>query len=1426
MGEKRLMDQAASPKEQSARRLTAAQAGMLFESLAQPTSGVYFAEIAAILDRSIDLDQFRAAWGDVIARHDALRSTFGWNDEGAPVQIVHAGAPNEVWTETLVGPETPENHLAAIRRAPFDPSDFSALGLHLFRRDNGDTTFLWRCHHALIDDWSASLVLEDVDATYRAHASGIDFTPQTAGSYAAFSDWLNDRNSGAAKTHWRQRFSKFDEPTRLPFPKPQNSNRRPETHQQHQFELTSEETARLTAAARTAGVPLASLVTTAWGLMLRRVADRKDIAFGVAASQRAPEIPDIENAIGNFVTVLPTRLNADNAASVEELVVAAADCTFEDMEHAHLSLGEIGAVNNFSADTSLFDTIVSIESNWTNTRTREESVFQEISVRDQSHYSVSLLAFPGDRFSFRVQFDQKRLDTADAKTMGDLYKTVLVASADKMRTPAASLQQLPAAMQSRIDAALTGPAPVFHLDSVEQAFEAWADKTPDAPALITSSDSLTYKELNELAECWAHAIVHELNERAPKRQPRIAIVSGRSKESIAAMLGALKAGAAYIPIDSASPRQRLQTILEDCGPDIIIADENAAHSLQSISAPILLLSRSPTPLNRQQRTETISGDLAYILYTSGSSGKPKGVAVSRNALAYSTASRNDFYDTPPKAFLLLSPLFFDSSVAGLFWTLTSGGALVLPGDDEITDIKAISSLVRRSSASHTLGVPAFLTQLCELSANEDLASLNTVIAAGEALQGDAATRIMKNAPGRRLYNEYGPTEATVWCAVHEYSGDASSGSNVPIGRPIPGARLFIRDNQGRDCPPNIPGELFVAGPGLASGYVNDNGDAIGGFKNDPRAPDGKIYATGDRVRLDHNGNIHFLGRMDRQFKRAGRRIDPTEIEAALLAIEGVNEAYIKIDRTESRPKIVAFVAGEINIDDVTIRAALSDQLPDWMTPDTIHRMDTLPRNARGKIDSEALKAPAKSARTDPKSLSETERRLASIWRQALSANGAIGPDDNFFALGGDSLIAMRLLHDIEKAFGQQFPFSLIGRLSTLRSQASAIERHLRDDERALNAGAPHTHKTLLPDEIETLRSYTARWPGSALGQNGLVRILNKNGRKRPLVWCFNDAFEFRRLASRLGRDQPIYGFRSGNLVLDMSPASHQTQNNRVAETIVSELLHVLPDRPIVLGGNCQGAAIALDIALAFSREDKAVERIILMEATPRRPFGGNVTFIFGKRSALNPFNQFADPETGLRKYFPKATITQIPGGHGDYFRRLTIHHLARAIKSSIQQDNEGVALSPDINNPSVHGKAFSWPDRVHMQAFHPGETRTITLTCMNNGSEDWAATTNSGLLLINRWKTPDGEVTHLHDGAAPISSVWKSGAAMEFEITVTAPKKTGSYLLEFDLAENGVAMFSDYGAPVYSVEATVEATRPHGRRRPNKASKEPSALNH
>ncbi|MFF9314764.1 non-ribosomal peptide synthase/polyketide synthase [Streptomyces sp. NPDC014748] len=978
------------------------QEGFFFHALVDGGEhDAYVVQQVIELAGPVDGDQLRRAARRLLDRHAPLRACFRQLPDGRPVQLVATGL-DVPWREIDLSAQAADvrdglaEAVAADERAHrFDLAHPPLLRLALVRLGERHSRLVLTFHHIVADGWSLPVLHRELLALYGEQPAAL---PEVA-SYSAHLARIARADRDAAREAWRTALAGTDEPTRLV----EAPAAGPVEPAQIRVELPERTTARLAARAREHGVTLGTAVQAAWGLLVSVLTGRQDVVFGTTVSGRDAAVDGVESMIGLFINTLPTRLTwtpADSLGAVLERLQREQSAL---LDHQHLGLAEIQRAAGHAGDGELFDTLVVFENYPAEPGLTDPTGTVRLTghaFHDAVHYPLALIVKPGRRLDLRLKHHANRIPGDAVQTVADRLSRVLTALADDTARPVAALDLLtPAERAAARTEGERRPVPPLTLPA---AIAAQCARTPEATAVVYAGTTLTYAELDARAE----ALGRRLRAAGAGPEKFVAVAVPRSAELMVALLGVLKSGAAYLPVDLDYPADRIAYVLADSGARTVVTTARDAARLPE-GHGLRILHVEEEGENREDTAgfaPPTPDHPAYLIYTSGSTGRPKGVVVTHRAIDNRLAWMQGAYGlTPEDRVLQKTPAAFDVSVWEFFWPLCQGAAVVLAAPDGHRDPAYLARLIAAENVTTMHFVPSMLEAFLacdEVTANPSwAASLRRAFSSGEALPGRAAAR-WRALTGVPLHNLYGPTEAAVDVTHHAYDG--VPGATVPIGRPVWNTGLRVLDACLRPVPDETPGELYLTGVQLARGYHRRPDLTAARFVADPDAatPGARMYRTGDLVRRRPDGVLEYLGRTDRQVKLRGNRIEPGEIEAALTAHPAVARAAVVV--RDQRLVAYAVPAAGAVADPAALRTALAAALPAPLVPETYVVLDDLPLTPSGKLDHAALPAPdaERAARRAP--VGEPERRLTEIFTAVLGIED-VGPDDDFFRLGGDSI---------------------------------------------------------------------------------------------------------------------------------------------------------------------------------------------------------------------------------------------------------------------------------------------------------------------------------------------------------------------------------------------------------------------------------------
>ncbi|WP_246083056.1 amino acid adenylation domain-containing protein [Nonomuraea diastatica] len=1132
----------------------------------------------------LDVPALAAALDAVAAGHDALRMSFPATWDGRPrVELAGEG------TLPLTVSDAPDEAAARARAeeflaVPFDLAAGPVARALLVRLAGDDHVLVIAVHHIAADGWSADLLIREVFARYDGATPA---APEVG--YADYAAWQRGLPPSRRDLEfWRDRLAGL-EPLDLPADRPRPPERT-YAGAAHTFPLDPEVAAALARLGREHSATPYMTMLAAFAALLGRYAGTADVAVGSPVAGR--QAPELDGVIGCFVNMLTMRVDLSGDPTFGELLERVRDVAVDAYAHQDLPFEQLVSELDLPRDVSrspLFGVILAMQ----NYRDAAIDPPAGLAVADfpvdswATRYDLELDA--GDGSGGMFVYNTDLFDAATIERLAGHLRVLLERVADRPGLRLSEIDLLSAGERRLVVEGWNDTAAAFPGEAtLHGRIEAQAARTPGAVAVRFEGRSLTYAEL----DARANRVAHTLLRLGAGPGSVVAVCAERSLELLPGMLGVLKAGAAYLPVDPGYPAERVAFMLADAAPAVLLTQSTIRPSLPETAAATLDLDEPDAwTAGAGPLPEVRPDDVAYVIYTSGSTGQPKGVANTHGGIANRLDWMQERFGLGSGDVVAQkTPLSFDVSVWELFWPLRCGASLVLATPGGHKDAAYLRKLIVTEGVTTAHFVPSMLAVFLGEEGAAGCGSLRRVISSGEELPPDLARRCVATLPGAELHNLYGPTEAAVdVSAWHCRPGTLASAARVPIGTPIANTTLHVLDTTMAPVPVGVPGELFIGGAGLARGYLNRPGLTAERFVPDPYGPPGsRLYRTGDLARRRPDGALEFLGRLDDQVKLRGLRIELGEIEAALRALPGVGDAAVIVREDRLAAYLTPEGDGGHPLDHAAVRAGLKRTLPDYMVPSAYVTLASLPLNPSGKLDRRTLPAPVAGRDAGVELVAPetpTERVLAAIWADLLGLD-AVGVSDDFFDLGGHSLLATQVVARLRARTGAGVSVMDVFKHRTVRELAALADT-----------------------------------PAERRGPRALLHRLTP-ARSTPPVLTYvcvpyggGSAVVYQPLADALPDGNALWSVAIPGH--DVGVEEEKPSFDELATGCVNEILDKI-DGPIALYGHCGvGSALSVEIARRLEAAGRELVAVYI---------GGIFPFARPKGALLSRISRFAEAE--------------------------------------------------------------------------------------------------------------------------------------------------------------------------------------------------------
>jgi len=1019
----------ADPTVESVYPLSPMQEGMLFHSLFDTESAVYFEQLSVEVIGGVDREILKRAWTYVINRHPVLRSAFLWDELDIPLQVVHKSFDIEIsefdWrdVEEQQIDHRLESWLEHDRNRGFDFSIPGLSRLAWIDLPNDKSRLVWSFHHAVLDGWSLPLVMGEVFQVYADFAQSLQPKLAPAGRYEDFIHWIKDFDKADALQFWKNYLHGFEAPTPLAGIKAGGGK---EEYFDKELYFSERFTADLQKFAREQHITLNTVIQASWGVLLSRYSGEEDVVFGTTVSGRPADLHGVEGIVGLFINTLPLRMHVSDSTCIGPLLKTMQDEQVDLRRFEATPLVDIHHNSDVPGDLSLFDSILVFENFPVGEAVKSGSQLLDIGhVKSVEHtnFPLTLIVEPADALGLKISYDASLFDEPFVERMLQHLEVIIQGM---LTQPEVALVRLP--LLSDVDyqrvVSEWNPEPASYPRDkcLHELFEDRVATAPDTMAIIFGQQELTFDQLNRRANQLARVLIA----RGVRDGNFVAIALGRSVEMIVAILATLKVGGAYVPLDPGYPQERLTFMLEDTEAPVLVTTSEHQDTLAPITNNIdmqlntVLIDLEIEYINEQYDTnldQPIFGDsrrAAYVVYTSGSTGKPKGVVCHQLGVARLVLNCNYLTITPQDRVAHINNVSFDAFTFDVWAGLLNGATLVGISKEILLTPEEFVAEMRRTKAN-IMVITTALFNMFAINCPDVFEKMKCVLFGGEICDPQQVRKIVEAYKPDHLINIYGPAENTTYSTGYDIQEVPEGVLTVPIGRSVSGSTAYVLDSRMYPVPIGVAGEIYVGGDGLALGYLNDPEKTAASFVESPFGgiyEDNRLYKTGDLARYTESGQIEILGRADDQVKIRGFRIELGEVEASMTQLIGVTDVVVIVrEDNPGQKQLVAYVIAEPGLDGATIRKETSKHLPKHMIPSSFVVMEAFPLTENGKVNKRALPEPTAEDQAQHEYVAArnaNEAALIDIWEQVLKAD-TVGIHDNFFDLGGDSILSIQII---------------------------------------------------------------------------------------------------------------------------------------------------------------------------------------------------------------------------------------------------------------------------------------------------------------------------------------------------------------------------------------------------------------------------------
>jgi len=1143
--------------------LSPMQEGMLYHSLVDNNASIYFEQVAYRLHGQLDISVVYKNLNELLKRYDILRTVFIHEKQDRPLQVVLQEREMDFRYEDLRGIEDKEKFIKTFREEDrtryFDLQKDVLIRVSVLQLSDTEYEFIWSHHHILMDGWCRGILISEFFEIYNSCLKGISYRLPEPVQYRTFIKWLEKQDKEASKNYWTNYLYQYEETAGVSKISLHKKNQNKYNREQVIWHIEKEKTLALHELAGGNNVTLNSVIQAVWGILLGRYNGKEDVVFGSVVSGRPSEIEGVESMIGLFINAVPVRIRFDAKTKFNDLLKRIQEKALDSEPHHHYPLAEIQSANVLKEN--LLDHIFIFENyplaNQLEGYGEKNAIgstgislkISHVEVFEQTNYHFNVVVSASDQLRIAFQYNGNAYDRDFLVRLAGHFSLAVDQVIENEQLEIRELRLLSGEEKNQVLYDFNDTASEYPVDkTIHQLFEEQVEKTPDNIALHGcmiawmhgEEGSITYKELNEKS----NQLTGLLIEKGAQPTTIVSIMMERSIDMIIGILGILKAGSAYLPIDSEYPKDRIDYMLKDSGAKLLVTTGNMAKEDEKVrrwegeknfeivflntfsSAAILnpdfpdfLTSRPPNshplPITGHRQPAT---SLAYIIYTSGSTGKPKGVLIMHHNVARVVRNTNYIEIKPEDRVLQLSNYTFDGAVFDIYGALLNSSALVMLCREDVLDVDRLAKLIKRELVTVFFVTTALFNTLVDLRI-DCFDRIRKVLFGGERVSVEHSRRALEYMGKGRIIHVYGPTETTVYSSYYFIDEVVENAATIPIGRPLANTSIYVLDRYVNLLPVGVQGEIYIGGEGTARGYLNNPELTAEKFviNSKLKTQNSILYKTGDLARWLADGDIEFQGRIDHQVKIRGFRVELGEIENRLLKHDRIKGTVVAVNEDETDDKsLTAYFVSDAVLAVTQLRDYLLKDLPHYMIPSYFVRLEKIPLTPNGKVDRKALPGPGlKVGESYTAPGNEIERKLVELWSEILGRDTlhasqlrtSIGIDDNFFELGGHSLKATILVSKIHKVFDVKVPLVEIFTMPRIKELAKYIKGKTKELYISIEPAEEKEYYELSPAQKRLYILHQLVTDNTSYNMPLVIPVEEKNVEKEKLESVFKKLIE-------------------------------------------------------------------------------------------------------------------------------------------------------------------------------------------------------------------------------------------------------------------------------------------------------------------------------